>query len=138
MGGWRNGRHTMRLISARTTIFGAHSNPTEPSTSQRPDGSLAYYTESRSGSTTPTAPSTSPGRRQPETGTPHLVAKPSSTFHLEDNTQADLAATAAPVTDRGERRLLLGIITDRMDVSQAVDRWVAQSPLVRVELQPGR
>ncbi len=78
------------------------------------------------------------------TGTPgtrdwyaNLLANPSFTFHLKDSTQADLAATADPVIDPGERRRLLEVITDRVDASQPVDTWVAESPLVRVEFEPG-
>jgi hypothetical protein len=77
------------------------------------------------------------------TGTPgtrdwyaNLLAEPSFTFHLKDSTQADLAATADPVTDPGERRRLLEVITDRVDASHPVDKWVAESPLVHVEFEP--
>ena len=78
------------------------------------------------------------------TGTPgtrdwyaNLLANRPFTFHLKDSTRADLAATADPVTDPGERRRLLEVITDRVDASQPVDTWVAESPLVRVEFEPG-
>ncbi|MEE8498568.1 MAG: nitroreductase/quinone reductase family protein [Acidimicrobiia bacterium] len=77
------------------------------------------------------------------TGTPgtrdwyaNLLAEPSFTFHLKDSTQADLAATAGPVTDPDERRRLLHVITDRVSASQPVDNWVADSPLVHVEFEP--
>ena len=78
------------------------------------------------------------------TGTPgtrdwyaNLLANPSFTFHLKDSTRADLAATADPVIDPGERRRLLEVITDRVDASQPIDTWVADSPLVRVEFESG-
>ena len=74
------------------------------------------------------------------TGTPgtrdwyaNLLADPSFTFHLKESAQADLTATADPVTEPGERRRLLEVITDRVDASQPIDKWVAESPLVRVE-----
>jgi hypothetical protein len=76
------------------------------------------------------------------TGTPgtrdwyaNLLAEPSFTFHLKDSIQADLAATADPVTDPGERRRLLKVITDRVSASHPVDEWVADSPLVHVEFE---
>jgi len=78
------------------------------------------------------------------TGTPgtrdwyaNLLAEPSFTFHLKDSAQADLAATADPVTDPGDRRRLLEVITDRVDASQPIEKWVADSPLVRVEFESG-
>src|SRR5215212_3367580 len=70
------------------------------------------------------------------TGTPgrrdwyaNLLAHPAFTFHLLHGVRADLAATAAPVTDPDERRKILGqIVSDRGDLAA----WVAGSPLVEV------
>ena len=72
----------------------------------------------------------------------NLLAHPHFTFHLKHGVRADLPATATPVTDPGERaRLFDAIITgiddlyDRRGSHRRVarpDRWLADSPLVRV------
>lgn len=74
------------------------------------------------------------------TGTPgtrdwyaNLVAEPAFTFHLKQSANADLAATAVPVVDPGERRRVLETITKSIGSKQALDDWAGGSPLVRVE-----
>jgi len=72
----------------------------------------------------------------------NLLAHPQFTFHLKHGVHADLPATATPVTDPDERaRLFQAIITgiDDLYVRRGSDRrvahhdrWVADSPLVRV------
>ena len=72
----------------------------------------------------------------------NLLAHPHFTFHLKHDVQADLAATATPVTDPAERaRLFAAIIAGIDDLylrrgsAQRVahpDDWVARSPLMRV------
>jgi hypothetical protein len=72
----------------------------------------------------------------------NLLAHPQFTFHLKRGVHADLPATATPVTDPDERvRLFEAIIAGidglyyRRGSDRRVahpDRWVAESPLVRV------
>jgi len=72
----------------------------------------------------------------------NLLAHPEFTFHLKHGVHADLPATATPVTDPDERaRLFEAIISgiDDLYVRRGSDRrvarpdrWVADSPLVRV------
>ncbi|WP_243075878.1 nitroreductase/quinone reductase family protein [Microbacterium sp. SS28] len=72
----------------------------------------------------------------------NLLAHPRFTFHLKHEVVADLSATAEPVTDPGERAALLDAIITGIDALYArrgspqrvahPDRWVADSPLVRV------
>ena len=72
----------------------------------------------------------------------NLLAHPRFTFHLKHGVHADLAATATPVTDPGERERLFAAITAGIDALYArrgshqrvahPDRWVAGSPLIRV------
>jgi len=72
----------------------------------------------------------------------NLLAHPHLTFHLKDGVQADLQATAAPVTDPGERARLFAAITTGIDDLYArrgshqrvahPDLWVSGSPLIRV------
>jgi|SRR6187431_1029 len=72
----------------------------------------------------------------------NLLVQPRFTFHLKHGVHADLAATATPVTDPGERARLFSAITEGIDALYArrgshqrvahPDRWVAGSPLIRV------
>lgn len=72
----------------------------------------------------------------------NLLAHPQFTFHLTHGVRADLLATGVPVTDPSERaRLFEAIIRDIDDLYvrrgserrvARPDRWVAESPLVRV------
>ena len=74
----------------------------------------------------------------------NLLAHPQFTFHLKHGVHADLAATATPVTDPGERAPLFDAIIGGIDALYVrrgsprrvahPDRWVAESPLVRVAL----
>ena len=64
----------------------------------------------------------------------NLTANPDFTFHLKESAQADLPATAAPVTDPDEKRrvfLSLPIFEDR-ERARNIDDWVAGSPLIEV------
>lgn len=63
----------------------------------------------------------------------NLLANPAFTFHLKESVRADLPATAVPVINDDERRVLLAAITGRLDVDGGIDDWVERSPLVRVE-----
>ena len=62
----------------------------------------------------------------------NVVATPEFTFHLKESTQADLAAVARPITDPGEKRLVLEVLLERLGRSDRLDRWMLDSPLVEV------
>jgi deazaflavin-dependent oxidoreductase (nitroreductase family) len=62
----------------------------------------------------------------------NLVASPAFTFHLKQSVQADLAATARPITDETERREVLARVVATLDGERDLDDWVARSPLVEV------
>jgi hypothetical protein len=77
------------------------------------------------------------------TGTPgprdwyaNLLADPHLTFHVKQGARADLPARAAPVTDPGERRRIMGAIMRGnawfAEQRFSLDDWVAGSPLVSV------
>lgn len=73
------------------------------------------------------------------TGTPgkrdwyaNMIENPEFTFHLKETTEADLQATARPVTDRGEKRAIFERILANIDRADQIDQWVEDSPLVRV------
>jgi hypothetical protein len=76
------------------------------------------------------------------TGTPgkrdwyaNLVDNPEFTFHLKVSTEADLPARATPITETAQRRAILGRILANINrPPEELDRWVAESPLVYVEL----
>lgn len=66
----------------------------------------------------------------------NLRANPAFTFHLKGSAQADLTATARPITDQAERReVIQGILDDLGRGTGNVDEWVARSPLVEVEFR---
>lgn len=64
----------------------------------------------------------------------NLLANPEFTFHLKESVRADLAGTARPVTDPIERRSVFEALLARLERTSAIDRWVADSPLVEVTL----
>ncbi|MFW6074485.1 MAG: nitroreductase/quinone reductase family protein [Chloroflexota bacterium] len=64
----------------------------------------------------------------------NMLENPEFTFHLKQSTEADLLARATPITDEGEKRRLLPPMLESMNRSEELDRWVADSPLVKVEL----
>jgi deazaflavin-dependent oxidoreductase (nitroreductase family) len=79
-----------------------------------------------------------PGRRD---WYANLRANPRFTFHLVRGVQAELAATARPVTDAAERRRVITEIVTELDDPGSpsgtpnpaeADSWVAGSPLVEV------
>jgi F420H(2)-dependent quinone reductase len=77
------------------------------------------------------------------TGTPgkrdwyaNLVVHPDFTFHLKQSAQADLPATATPITDPAQRRAIMSRILANIGRSaDELDTWVAESPLVEVEFR---
>ena len=66
---------------------------------------------------------------------PNMLANPAFTFHLKESVEADIEATAIPITDPGERYRVITQIADRYGATASVEEWVADSPLVRVELR---
>lgn len=85
------------------------------------------------------------GGRYYITGTPghprdwyaNLVAHPSFTFHLKQSADADLPATARPITETGEREQVLdGILASFSELTASPGQqradWIARSPLVEV------
>ena len=64
----------------------------------------------------------------------NLAAQPEFTFHLKESVQADLLALAKPVTDKTQRREIIAAIHQKLEWNREVDEWVADSPLVEVEL----
>ncbi len=74
------------------------------------------------------------------TGTPgkrdwlaNLTANPRFTVHLKVSAQADLPATARPITDKQERRDVLTPILTKLGHLNDIDNWMANSPLVAVD-----
>ena len=71
-----------------------------------------------------------PGRRS---WYANLLANPEFTFHLKGSVRADLPARATPVTDSGERRAVLTTILNDLRMSDKLEAWIADSPLMEVE-----
>ena len=66
----------------------------------------------------------------------NVQSDPRFTLHLKRSAQADLPAIAHPTTDGAQRRAFFGAALARMGVAPGdVDRWVADSPLIEVELR---
>jgi deazaflavin-dependent oxidoreductase (nitroreductase family) len=77
-----------------------------------------------------------PGR--PRSWYANLRDHPDFTLHVKESASADLAARATPVLDRAERRrVIAGILQHWRRDPGELDAWVAQSPLVSVELEEG-
>jgi deazaflavin-dependent oxidoreductase (nitroreductase family) len=72
-----------------------------------------------------------PGRRD---WYANVVANPEFMFHLKQSTRADLPARARPITGDAERREVLAEVLRRLGRDE-LDRWVADAPLVEVELE---
>lgn len=64
----------------------------------------------------------------------NLVASPNFTFHLKQSAQADIPATATPVTDEPTRRAVLTKVVAKWDRQAQLEAFVESSPLVRVAL----
>ena len=76
------------------------------------------------------------------TGTPgrrdwyaNLVAHPDFTFHLKTSFRADLPAVAMPVLDEARRTQIISGILQKLGWDRDLESWVADSPLVEVELR---
>ena len=75
------------------------------------------------------------------TGTPgrrgwyaNLAAHPEFIFHLKESVRADLPALARPVLDEAQRRKIIAAIHLKLGWSRELEDWVADNPLVEVEL----
>jgi hypothetical protein len=64
----------------------------------------------------------------------NLQEHPEFVLHLKDSAQADLPARARPVTDPGERRVVLLDLLPGIGRADQLDTWLAGSPIVEVEL----
>jgi deazaflavin-dependent oxidoreductase (nitroreductase family) len=73
-----------------------------------------------------------PGRRD---WYANLVANPQFTFHLKQSTQADLPATATPITDDSVRRQVLTKVVAKWNRQAELEAFVQSSPLVEVRLE---
>ena len=67
----------------------------------------------------------------------NMLANPAMTFHVKGSVQRDIPSTAVPVTDPAAKREVFARIKaaeERM-AHLDVERWVTESPLVRVDFQ---
>lgn len=73
----------------------------------------------------------SPGRRD---WYANLLAEPAFVVHLKRSLQADLPATARPITDPAEKAALLRAAPRlaRYVSDQTIDEWLQRSPVVEV------
>ena len=74
------------------------------------------------------------GRPGPRSWYANLLANPQLTFHLKQSTQADLPATARPVTDPEEKRAVFLSAQKLSEYinTQNVQDWIDASPLIEV------
>lgn len=69
----------------------------------------------------------------------NLVKRPEFTIHFKESAQADLAATARPVTDEAEKRAVFRAAVDERTklaehlAAADIEDWVARSPLIEFE-----
>jgi deazaflavin-dependent oxidoreductase (nitroreductase family) len=77
-----------------------------------------------------------PGR--PRSWYANLRDHPDFTLHVKGSASADLAAHATPVLDEAERRRVIAQILRHWQRDPGeLDTWVAESPLLSVELEEG-
>ena len=67
----------------------------------------------------------------------NILNDPRLTFHLKGTTKADLPALATPITDAAERHRVLERICDNLGEPQLLEARVAESPLIKVDLEAG-
>ena len=67
----------------------------------------------------------------------NILNNPRLTFHLKGTTKADLPALATPITDAAERHRVLERICDNLGEPQLLEARVAESPLIKVDLEAG-
>ena len=73
----------------------------------------------------------SPGKRD---WYANLLANPHFTFHLKQSTQADIQATATPITDEATRRQVLSKVVVKWNKQDQLEAFLQSSPLVEVRL----
>ena len=64
----------------------------------------------------------------------NLLTNPHFTFHLKQSTQADIPATATPITDEATRRQVLSKVVVKWNRQNELDAFMQSSPLVEVQL----
>ncbi|HEX5689974.1 MAG TPA: hypothetical protein VFX76_08225, partial [Roseiflexaceae bacterium] len=64
----------------------------------------------------------------------NMVEHPQFIFHLKQSAQADLPATATPITDETARRSLLTRVVEKWNRQNELEAFVQASPLVEVQL----
>jgi deazaflavin-dependent oxidoreductase (nitroreductase family) len=64
----------------------------------------------------------------------NLVANPAFTFHLKQSHQADIPAQATPITEEAARRKILSQVVEKWNKQPEIEAFVADSPLVEVQL----
>lgn len=64
----------------------------------------------------------------------NLVAHPQFTFHIKQSAQADIPATATPITDAATRNQVLPKIVAKWGRQAEMDAFLQNSPLVQVQL----
>jgi deazaflavin-dependent oxidoreductase (nitroreductase family) len=64
----------------------------------------------------------------------NLLANPQFTFHLKQSAQADIPATATPITDEAERRRVLSKVVAKWNKQNELEAFMQSSPLVEVQL----
>lgn len=67
----------------------------------------------------------------------NMLANPDMTFHVKQSVQRDIPSRAVPITDPDAKRDILAKMKaaeERM-AHLDVDRWVTESPLIRVDFQ---
>ena len=74
----------------------------------------------------------SPGKRD---WYANLLANPHFTFHLKQSTQADIPATATPITDEATRRQVLAKVVVKWNKQTELEAFMQSSPLVEVQLE---
>ena len=67
----------------------------------------------------------------------NILNDPRFTFHLKGTIKADLPALATPITDAAERHRVLERICDNLGEPQLLEARVAESSLIKVDLEAG-
>lgn len=73
------------------------------------------------------------GQPAPKGWYANMLAEPAITLHLKQSTQADLAATAQPVLDPADRRILFQEFFGDSDMMDDLDRWVESAKLIEIK-----
>ena len=68
----------------------------------------------------------------------NVVADPEMTFHLKHTVQADIPARCRPITDSRECKELFLAVFETLNWDRDLDEWMANSPLVEVDLDVSR